>query len=137
MLNNREATPNVQLAAAPSASKIRLRAPSKVADKVFRLLVLACGLSLLLIVLLIVIQLVEQSKLSWHPFGFKFFTRQDWDPVQGEFGGLSFVYGTLISSLLALILTVPVAIGVAVFTTEMCPKPVRGVLSFFTELLAA
>jgi phosphate transport system permease protein len=138
MLNNREATPNVQqLAAVPSVSKIRLRAPSKLADKVFRLLVLACGLSLLLIVLLIVIQLVEHSKLSWHAFGFKFFTRQDWDPVQGEFGGLSFVYGTIVSSLLALILAVPVAIGVAVFTTEMCPKPVRGVLSFFTELLAA
>ncbi|MBV9087789.1 MAG: phosphate ABC transporter permease subunit PstC, partial [Acidobacteriaceae bacterium] len=137
MLNPREATPQVRPAEASATSKVQLRAPNKVADQVFRLLVLACGLSLLAIVGLIIIQLLEHSSQSWHAFGFKFFTGQNWDPVQGDFGGLSFVYGTLVSSLLALILAVPVAIGVAVFTTEMCPKPIRGVLSFFTELLAA
>src|SRR5581483_7297216 len=114
-MDNRVAPPQAQLAAVPMTSKIRLRAPSKLADQVFRILVLACGLSLLAIVVLIVWQLVQHSKLSWHAFGFKFFTGQNWDPVSGDFGGLSFVYGTLVSSAVALVLAVPVAIGVAVF----------------------
>ena len=54
-----------------------------------------------------------------------------------QFGALPFIYGTLVSSLLALIIAVPLAVGVAVFTTEMCPKALRGPLSFFVELLAA
>ena len=61
----------------------------------------------------------------------------DWDPVNESFGALPFIYGTLVSSLLALIIAVPLAIGVAVFTTEMCPPVLRGSLSFFVELLAA
>ena len=59
------------------------------------------------------------------------------DPVNEKFGALPFVYGTLVSSLLALIIAVPLSIGVAVFTTEMCPPLLRGPLSFFVELLAA
>src|SRR5271163_1371342 len=62
---------------------------------------------------------------------------QDWDPVQEHFGALPFIYGTLVSSFLALLIAVPLSVGVAVFTTEMCPKMLRGPLSFFVELLAA
>ena len=58
-------------------------------------------------------------------------------PSSEQFGALPFIYGTLVSSLLALIIAVPLAVGVAVFTTEMCPKALRGPLSFFVELLAA
>ncbi|HSD61045.1 MAG TPA: phosphate ABC transporter permease subunit PstC, partial [Burkholderiales bacterium] len=74
---------------------------------------------------------------SIHEFGWSFFTREVWDPVMGEFGALSFIYGTVVSSLLALALAVPVAVGVAVFVTEMCPRPLRGPLAFLSELLAA
>ena len=137
MANNREAASHVPLTAVQSVPEVHLRTPSKFADGLFRGLVLACGISLLAIVVLIVAQLFEHSRLSWQAFGFKFFTGQNWDPVSGDFGGLSFVYGTLVSSLIALVIAVPLAIGVAVFTTEMCPKPLRGFLSFFTELLAA
>jgi phosphate transport system permease protein len=80
---------------------------------------------------------VLRSGPSWHAFGFKFFAGHDWDPVNEQFGALPFVYGTLVSSLLALLIAVPLSIGVAVFTTEMCPSALRSPLSFFVELLAA
>jgi phosphate transport system permease protein len=110
---------------------------SKYGDQAFAGVILACGLSLLAIVALIVIQLVVHSKLSLNQFGWRFFTGSNWDPVAGDFGALPFIYGTIVSSLLALVIAIPLSLGVAVFTTEMCPKPLRGPLSFLTELLAA
>jgi phosphate transport system permease protein len=107
------------------------------ADRVFKSAITACGFAVLGVLCLIVYELVRGSGLSWHAFGFKFFVGSDWDPVSEKFGALPFVYGTLVSSLLALIIAVPLSIGVAVFTTEMCPKAFRGPLSFFVELLAA
>jgi phosphate transport system permease protein len=97
----------------------------------------ACGIAVLGVLVLIVYELMSGSSLSWHAFGFRFFGGSEWDPVNEHFGALPFIYGTLVSSLLALIIAVPLAIGVAVFTTEMCPKVLRGPLSFFVELLAA
>ena len=96
-----------------------------------------CGLAVLGMLVLIVYELVSGSGLSWHAFGFRFFAGSDWNPVSEQFGALPFIYGTLVSSLLALIIAVPLAVGVAVFTTEMCPPMLRGPLSFFVELLAA
>ena len=97
----------------------------------------ACALGILGVLVLIVWELVWRSSLSWHAFGLKFFAGSDWDPVNEHFGALPFIYGTLVSSLLALIIAIPLSVGVAVFTTEMCPKKLRGPLSFFVELLAA
>src|SRR5579863_7977837 len=110
---------------------------SRVADGVFHLAMLACGLCVLALVGLIVYELISGSKLSWHAFGLKFFFRSEWDPVNEQFGALPFVYGTLVSSFLALFIAVPLAIGVAVFITEMCPRWLKGPLAFTTELLAA
>jgi len=107
------------------------------ADRVFKFVMLLCGLAVLATLALIVYQLVMRSALSWHAFGFKFFAGHDWDPVNEQFGAMPFIYGTLVSSLLALLIAVPLSIGVAVFTTEMCPVALRGPLSFFVELLAA
>jgi phosphate transport system permease protein len=98
---------------------------------------LACGLCVLGLVGLIIYELVTKSQLSWHAFGWKFFFQSDWDPVNDQFGAWPFVYGTLVSSILALILAVPLAVGVAVFITEMSPRWLRGPLAFTTELLAA
>jgi len=106
-------------------------------DRVFKSAITACGLAILGVLVLIVYELVWRSNLSWHAFGFKFFVTSDWDPVNERFGALPFIYGTIVSSLVALIIAVPLSIGVAVFTTEMCPKQLRGPLSFFVELLAA
>jgi len=123
------------------------RGNSAVADGIFRALMVLCALSIFAIVILIVMELVQRSRLSWHAFGFKFFWKSYfdpttglpsyWDPVNGYFSALPFVYGTLVSSLLALLLAVPLAIGVAVFLTEMCPGFLRAPLAFLTELLAA
>ena len=109
----------------------------EVGDRVFKFAMLLCGLAVLGMLVLIVYELVRNSAPSWHAFGFKFFTGHDWDPVNEQFGAMPFVYGTLVSSLLALLIAVPLSIGVAVFTTEMCPMRLRGPLSFFVELLAA
>jgi phosphate transport system permease protein len=110
---------------------------SKIPDRAFAAAMLACALSLMAIVVLIVIELVLQSRLSLHAFGGSFFKGTNWDPVSGDFGALPFIYGTLVSSLVALVMAIPLSIGVAVFITEMCPKPLRGAISFMTELLAA
>ena len=123
------------------------RGNSAFADRLFKLLMLLCALSIFMIVALIAYQLIDKSQLNWAQSGFKFFYTafsdpytnqpQYWDPVNGHFSALPFVYGTLVSSFLALLLAVPLAIGVAIFLTEMCPGFLRGPLAFLTELLAA
>ena len=110
---------------------------SHIADGIFHFAMLACGLCVLALVGLIIYELMSGSRLSWHAFGMNFFFRSEWDPVNEQFGALPFVYGTLVSSFLALLLAVPLAIGVAVFITEMCPRWLKGPLAFTTELLAA
>jgi phosphate transport system permease protein len=110
---------------------------SRVADRAFYFAMFACALSVIAIVGLIVYELITKSKLSWHAFGLKFFFRSEWDPVNDQFGALPFVYGTIVSSALALLIAVPLAVGVAVYITEMSPRWLRGGLAFTTELLAA
>jgi phosphate transport system permease protein len=98
---------------------------------------LLCALSIFGIVVLILFELISRSRLSIEKFGLGFFFGSAWDPVNGNFGALPFIYGTIVSSLVGLVIAVPLAIGLAVFLTEMCPKPLRGPLAFLTELLAA
>jgi phosphate transport system permease protein len=109
----------------------------KAPDVIFQGLMLACGLSVLAVVGFILFELTRGSQLSIHEFGLKFFTSTAWDPVAGDFGALPFIFGTIVSSLLALIIAVPLAVGVAVFTTEMCPRFLRTPISYMVELLAA
>jgi phosphate transport system permease protein len=121
---------------APPAPLLRTSS-GELPDRVFKSAMTACGLAVLGVLGLIIYELVQRSGLSWHAFGFKFFAASEWDPVNEHFGALPFIFGTLVSSFLALLIAVPLAVGVAVFTTEMCPKVFRGPLSFFVELLAA
>src|SRR5260221_8284675 len=106
-------------------------------DQLFRYAMWACAASVLVILVLIVYELVLNSRLSWNAFGFKFFGGQEWDPVQDHFGALPFIYGTLVSSLLALLIAVPLSIGTAVFLTVKCPAWLLAPPSFFTALFAA
>ncbi len=106
-------------------------------DGVFGGAVLACALSIIAIVVMIIWVLIANSRMSLHAFGLKFFVRTAWNPVSGDFGALPFIFGTLATSFLALCIAVPLALCVAVFVMEICPKPFRGIVAFLTELLAA
>jgi phosphate transport system permease protein len=121
----------------PIRDFLRKRGSGRLADDSFAAVMLVCACSIFAIVIFIFGILVIHSKLSLVQFGWKFFTRQAWDPVSGDFGALPFIYGTLATSLLALCMAVPLALGVAVFITELCPRPLRAPISFLTELLAA
>lgn len=121
----------------PIRTFLNQRGSGRMADNSFAGLVLACACSIFVIVLFILTILVARSHLSLMKFGWSFFTRQAWDPVSGNFGALPFIYGTITTSILALLIAVPLALGVAVFVTELCPRPLRAPISFLTELLAA
>ncbi len=110
---------------------------SETPDILFAWAMRLCGFAVVALLGLIVYELILGSHLSWHAFGWKFFGHSEWNPVEDQFGALPFIYGTVVSSILALLIAVPLAVGVAVFITEMCPVWLRGPLSFTTELLAA
>jgi phosphate transport system permease protein len=129
--------PTVTVATEAKTGPLIQSGSSLLADRVFYLAMLACGLCVLALVGLIIYELITKSSLSWHAFGWKFFFQSDWDPVNDQYGALPFVYGTVVSSILALILAVPLAVGVAVFITEMAPRWLKSPLAFTTELLAA
>src|SRR5947208_3251021 len=93
--------------------------------------------ALVLIVFAIGVELTRQSLPSIQKFGFSFWRTEIWDPVAGEFGALPFIWGTLYSSVLALLISTPIALGIAVFISELCPAVLRQPLVFLTELLAA
>jgi phosphate transport system permease protein len=106
-------------------------------DKLFRLVTAIVAASVLLIVAGIAATLIQGSWLSLRQFGFSFWRTSTWDPVAGQFGALPFIWGTLYSSLLALLLSTPVALGIAVFLAELSPRLLRQPLIYLTELLAA
>jgi len=120
-----------------SAVSRRSSRASRIADAVFYGLVWLCAVCVVAIVGFILLQLIKGSDLALAKFGWKFFTGSDWDPVNGSFGAVPFIYGTLVSSLVALVIAIPLSLGVAIFITEMCPRGLRGILSYLTELLAA
>jgi phosphate transport system permease protein len=106
-------------------------------DLGFRVAIGAFAAALLLIVVAIGVMLANDSWLSLQKFGLSFWRTSNWDPVAGEFGALPFIWGTLYSSVLALLIATPVSLGIAVFISELCPPRLRAPLIFLTELLAA
>ena len=106
-------------------------------DLGFTLLTGGVGLCLVLLVLAIAFELVRQSQLSIAKFGLSFWTNSVWDPVSGEFGAKPFIWGTMYSSVLALLVAAPISLGIAMFLSELCPARFRTPLIFLTELLAA
>src|SRR5437762_5466356 len=114
-----------------------MRGKAKSGDLGFRLGTGAFAVALVLIVVAIGFELSRQSMLSIQKFGLSFWRTETWDPVSGDFGALPFIWGTLYSSILALAIATPIALGIAVFISELCPAPLRAPLVFLTELLAA
>ncbi len=132
-----EALPHAA-ATTPSAPQ---RAPDRprgrLGDRLFEGVTTALAIVVLLVPSAMLIELVGASRKAIGAFGASFLTSSTWDPVHGSFGALPFLWGTVVSSLLALALAVPVSIGVAIFLAELAPHRARGPLSFLVELLAA
>ena len=95
------------------------------------------GLVLVVLVVAIGAELYRQSRLSITQFGWQFWQTDIWDPVAGEFGARPFIWGTLYSSVLALLIATPIALGIAIYISELAPDRLRRPLVFLTELLAA
>jgi phosphate transport system permease protein len=127
----------VEPADSPIRTFLKTRGSGRIADSSFAALMLTCACSIFVIVLFILTILIMNSHLSLAAFGWRFFMRDAWDPVSGDFGALPFVCGTLLTSFLALLISVPLALGIAIFLTELCPQPLRAPISFLSELLAA
>jgi phosphate transport system permease protein len=112
-------------------------APSRWGDKTFEWLTLAMALAVVVLVFLVGWQLARGSELAIKRFGFHFLTTSTWDPVAEQFGALPFIYGTIVSSLIALVIAVPLSIATAVFLTELAPLWIRQPITSLIEMLAA
>ena len=108
-------------------------------DKIFRVITLVASTYVIVIITLIVFELVSGSFPVWEEEGFSFITGSDWNAVEGResFGALPYIFGTLVTSALAMTIGVPISIGIAMFLAEIAPKFIRTPLSFVIELLAA
>jgi len=106
-------------------------------DVGFKYLTQFFALSVLFALLGIIASLVFNAAPALSKFGFGFFTTVEWDIINGEFGGLIAIYGTVITSIIALVIAVPLSFGIAVFLTEICPKSLRRPLGTAIEILAA
>ena len=106
-------------------------------DRIFKGLLTAAACAVPILMLFLVIELWTGSRLAIDHFGLGFITGSTWDPVAEEFGALPLIFGTLLSSLLALLIAVPLSLGVAIYLTEFAPKAIRQPIAFVIELLAA
>src|ERR1041384_439898 len=111
----------------------RLRA----GDEIAHLITLIFGASIFLVTVLLVYELFHNSALPRHKFGWNFFFTSTWDPVFEKFGALPFIYGTVVTSALALLIAVPLGVGAAIFLAELAPPKLSDALTFLIELLAA
>jgi phosphate transport system permease protein len=106
-------------------------------DRVFRTLLTLGAVAVPVLLAFLVYQLWTGSELAMSRFGLRFLTSSTWDPVAEEFGAYPLIFGTLVSSLIALLIAVPLSLGVAIFLTEFAPKAVRQPIAFLIGLLAA
>ena len=106
-------------------------------DVGFKYLTQFFALSVLFALLGIIASLIFNAAPALNKFGFGFFTTVEWDIINGEFGGLIAIYGTIITSVIALLIAVPLSFGIAVFLTEICPTVLRRPLGTAIEILAA
>ena len=122
---------------APTPQALKIAKLQRVQDFLFHAVTQFFAVSVLIALMGILISLVMNAWPALHTFGPGFFFSQEWDVVNGEFGGLIAIYGTVITSLIALLIAVPLSFGIAVFLTELCPGPLRRPLGTAVELLAA
>lgn len=106
-------------------------------DTIYRAILIGCASLILVIVLAMLVVIGQGSLLSIREFGFHFLIGSVWDPIKGEFGALPFIYGTIVSSVIGVLIATPLSIGVAVFLVEQAPRSLARPIAFLVELLAA
>jgi phosphate transport system permease protein len=106
-------------------------------DEIARLITFLFAVSTVLVTLLLIFELWQDSALARHKFGFQFFFTRVWDPIAEQFGALPFIYGTMVTATVGLVLAVPLGIGAAIFLAELAPARLSDALEFFIDLLAA
>jgi phosphate transport system permease protein len=119
------------IAAQPSLER------SSYGDRIFKLILTLGAVSVPILLGFLVFQLWSGARLAIGKFGFSFVSTSIWDPVQEQFGAFPLIFGTLVSSLIALIIAVPLSLGVAIYLTEFAPKVTRQPVAFLISLLAA
>lgn len=130
------ANPTVQSAGPITGSRSFL-SKLREGDEIARLITFLFAASVVLITVLLVYELWTNSMLPRHKFGLHFFVTDVWDPVMEEFGALPFIYGTLVTSAVALLIAIPLGIGASIFLAELAPARISDTLQFFIDLLAA
>ncbi len=123
--------------AGPATGSRSFLAKLRSGDEIARLVTFLFAASVVLVTVMLVYQLWIGSAMPRHKFGFHFFVTQVWDPITDEYGALPFIYGTLVTSSVALFLAVPLGIGASIFLAELAPARVSDTLEFFIDLLAA
>ena len=106
-------------------------------DEIARIITFLFAASVVLITVLLVFELWRDSTLARHTFGFHFFRTSVWDPIFDQFGALPFIYGTVVTAAVSLLIAVPLGIGAAIFLAELAPARLSDTLEFFIDLLAA
>ena len=125
--------PAITVAKRKESFLLRLRT----GDEVAHLVTFLFAASIILVTVLLVWQLWSTSGPSRHKFGFGFLKGSNWDPVQEDFGALPFIYGTVLTSVIALLISVPLGVGAAIFLAELAPPRLATACTFLVELLAA
>ncbi|MEY4112212.1 MAG: hypothetical protein RL082_713 [Pseudomonadota bacterium] len=120
-----------------SSQAVGIAKRQRLMDVGFKFLTQFFALSVLFALLGIIASLIFNAAPALSKFGFGFFTTVEWDIINGEFGGLIAIYGTVITSVIALLIAVPLSFGIAVFLTEICPASLRRPLGTAIEILAA
>jgi phosphate transport system permease protein len=128
--------PEIGTAARPKTDREKALGRLRIPDLIFERLTMIAALLVLALLGGVIASLVHGSLPVFREFGFGFFTSQSWNPVTEKYGALAPIYGTIVTSLIAMAIAVPLGIGIAVFLTEICPMPLRRPIGIAIELLA-
>ncbi len=116
---------------------ISLPPPGKIGDTVFRILTGTMAMFVLALVVLVGWKLFQGSQLTLHKFGWRFLVQSDWDPVNENYGALPFIFGTFVSSIIGVLIALPLSVGTAIYLTELAPNWLRQPVMMLIEMLAA
>jgi phosphate transport system permease protein len=123
--------------ASPLAGSRSFMSKLRDGDEIARVITFLFAASVVVVTLLLILELWHGSALSRHKFGLHFFVTRVWDPIAEQFGALPFIYGTVITATVSLLIAVPLGIGAAIFLAELAPARLSDALEFFIDLLAA